>query len=56
MEILEDSSIREAYLPAYSAPPYLLYREDISENTEDWVNKMVADLYGKDVVGIGEGK
>lgn len=56
MEILEDSSIREAYLPAYSAPPYLLYREDISENTEDWVNKMVADLYGKDVVGIGESK
>lgn len=56
MEILEDDSIREAYLPAYSAPPYLLYREDISENTEDWVNKMVADLYGKDVVGIRESK
>lgn len=54
MGILEDSSIKEAYLPAYSAPPYLLYIGDISEDTENWINKSVADIYGKEVVGIQE--
>ena len=52
LEILEDESIKEVYFEDYTYKPYLLYREDLSKNPENWVNKSVADIYDKEIVAL----
>lgn len=52
MEILEDPSVPIAELAPYSDPPYLLFFGDIVEDPEDWVNRSVADVYGKEAVKL----
>ena len=51
--ILEDTSIREALLDPLPCVPFLLYSDDISENSEtDYINLGMAQFYGKDSVSL----
>lgn len=50
--LLEDPNLKEVYLKPYSVAPYLLNMDDVKEDTEHWVNKSVANYYGKDAVGL----
>lgn len=52
--LLEDNSIREIYLEPYSVKPYLLFFGDVAVDTDDWVNKAMAEYYDKEVVGLKE--
>lgn len=52
--LLEDSNLKEVYLKPFSSAPYLLFFGDVQEDTEDWVNKSIANYYGKEVVGRQE--
>jgi len=52
LTILEDKSSTEVYLDPFSVKPYVLYFGDIVEDTGNWVNKSVADYFGKEVVGL----
>lgn len=47
LEILQNSDIKQAVLPQYTAKPYLLYINDITADTSDWRNIAVAKYYGK---------
>lgn len=50
--VLEDSAIKEVYLEPFSVKPYLLFFNDMVYDTENWVNKAMADYFDKDVVGL----
>ena len=50
--VLEDASLKEVYLEPLAVMPYLLYFGDIVEDTEDWVNKAMADYFGKEKIGL----
>ena len=52
LEILKDSTALDAELPAHSVKPSLLYFSDITEDTQDWVNKAVAEYYDKNSVKL----
>lgn len=52
--LLENPSVKEVYLEPFSVKPYLLFFGDVAVDTEDWVNKAMADYYDKDVVGLKE--
>ena len=50
LELLEDESLDVVYLKDYTYKPYVLYFNDIQENPEDWVNKSMADYFGKETI------
>ncbi len=50
--LLEDASITEVYMKPFSVKPYLLFFGDIVEDTDDWVNRTVANYFGKEKVGL----
>jgi hypothetical protein len=52
LEVLEDESIRDAYLEPYTYYPYLLFFVDITDDPDDWVNGSVDSYYGKDSVTL----
>ncbi|WP_026517090.1 DUF6056 family protein [Butyrivibrio sp. MC2021] len=52
LQILKDDSVSDAELKEYSVKPSLLYFSDVTEDTEDWVNKAVADYYEKSSVRL----
>lgn len=47
LEILQNSDIKQAVLPQYTAEPYLLYINDVTTDTADWRNIAVAEYYDK---------
>lgn len=47
LEILLDSSVTDAELRDYPTHPYLLYYDDITDNSSDWKNVDMASFYGK---------
>ena len=47
LETLLDSSVSDAVLENYPSHPYLLYYDDISEDSSDWKNVDMASYYGK---------
>lgn len=51
---LENPELTEVWLKDFSAKPYLLFFNDgnLKEDTDDWVNRAVADFYGKEIVGL----
>lgn len=49
-QLLENETNSEVVLPPYSIKPYLLYFNDITEDSSDWVNQALADWYHKDAV------
>ena len=54
LEILQDDSIKDAYLKPYSDPPYLIHLDDIKEDPSNWLNGGLAAYYGKDSVRLIE--
>lgn len=52
INVLEDESVKEVHFKEYTYKPYLLYRDDLSKNAEDWINKSVAKIYDKDLVVV----
>lgn len=49
-QLLKDETKSEVTLPPFSVKPYLLYFTDIAEDSSDWVNRTIADWYGKEAV------
>jgi hypothetical protein len=52
LEILKSSEADTAELMEHQVKPELLFFGDISEDTNDWTNKAVADYYGKTAVKL----
>lgn len=52
LEILRDESVDVAELEPYTYKPYILFFGDIVEDPEDWVNRSVADIFGKKAVKL----
>ena len=52
LQILRDASEPDAQLPEHTVKPELLYFSDITEDTEDWINKAVAEYYEKTSVKL----
>ena len=50
LDVLEDPNSREVELLPYPSTPYLLYFDDITTDPEYFVNKGMAEFYGKDSV------
>lgn len=50
--LLQDPSVKEVYLEPFSVKPYVLFFGDVVGDTQDWVNKSVAEYFHKDVVGL----
>lgn len=51
-QLLEDETKREVVLSPYSVKPYLLFFNDIGEDSSDWVNQTLANWYHKDSVTL----
>lgn len=51
-EVLMHAEIKRVEFTPYTAPPYLLYFGDIVEDENDWVNRSVAAVYGKESVRL----
>lgn len=54
LEILQDDTITRAYLKPFTSKPYLLFFGDIQSDPDDWVNRVVADYYSKELVSFEE--
>ena len=52
MEILADGSIPDAVLDEFSVKPYLLFYEDIEEDTGNWKNVRMGQYYRKNSVSL----
>lgn len=52
--LLEQEDVSEVYLEPFSVKPYVLFFGDVAEDTEDWVNKSVAEYFHKAAVGLKE--
>lgn len=50
--LLEDDTQKEVSLPPYTLKPYLLYFDDITEDSSNWANQAVANWYHKDSVSL----
>lgn len=50
LELLEDESLDEVYLKDFTYKPYVLYFDDIKENPENWINRSMANYFGKKTV------
>ncbi len=49
-EILEDPAIRDAVLEPFPCKPYVLFMDDITEDSQDWRNLSMSTYYNKDSV------
>ncbi|MCM1567864.1 MAG: DUF6056 family protein [Roseburia sp.] len=52
LAILEDTSVKEAYLKPFSCAPYVLFFTDIDTDSDNWLNKSMAHYFGKDMVAF----
>ena len=52
MEILADESAHDAVLEEFSVKPYLLFYEDIEEDTGNWKNVRMSQYYRKNSVSL----
>jgi hypothetical protein len=50
LKLLRDPECLEAVLSEHTVKPSLLYFSDVTEDSQDWVNKAVADYYEKSSV------
>lgn len=50
--VLEDDTIKDAYLEPYTSAPYLLFFGDITDDPDDWVNRGLAAFYNKNTVTL----
>ena len=53
LEILRDTSVKDAVLKPYSKRPSMLVFDDITEDKEYWINIVMARYYEKDSVALG---
>ena len=54
LAVLEDETLPEVELKPFRIKPYLLYFGDLQKDPEDWVNKAMAEYYGKEKVTLAE--
>ncbi|KTE93906.1 hypothetical protein AT727_02570 [Desulfitobacterium hafniense] len=54
IETYFDNTLDILEVPSYTAKPYLLYYDDITQNPEDWRNQAVANYYDKISVRLSE--
>ncbi|MBR5248849.1 MAG: hypothetical protein IKV27_07920 [Lachnospiraceae bacterium] len=52
--MLEEESGDNAELKPFTVRPYLLFFDDIKEDQFHWINKSMADYYGKEKVTLKE--
>ena len=52
LDILRDDTVRHAKLRPYTYKPYVLFFNDIEPNPDDWINRSLADLFGKESVTL----
>ena len=54
LAVLKDENIRDAVLLPYSKKPSMLAFDDITEDSEYWINRIMARYYEKDSVVLGD--
>lgn len=54
LSVLRDASVEVVELEPFSVKPYLLFFGDVVEDSEDWVNKAMAEYFGKKSVKLKE--
>ncbi len=52
-EILEDPAVRDAVLEPFPCKPYVLFIDDITEDSQDWRNLSMSTYYKKNSVVLG---
>ena len=52
LRILQDDTVTDALIPAYSARPKLLYFSDATPDANDWLNTSMAEYYHKGSVRV----
>lgn len=54
LAVLKDENIKDAVLLPYSKKPSMLSFDDITEDSEYWINRIMARYYEKDSVVLGD--
>jgi hypothetical protein len=54
LTVLEDETLSEVELEPFRIKPYLLYFGDLQKDPEDWVNKAMAEYYGKEKITLSD--
>ena len=54
LKALQDESVTDAVLKEYSVKPQMLFFSDVEEDTEFWINIVVARYYHKNSVTLGK--
>ena len=54
LAVLKDENIKDAVLLPYSKKPSMLAFDDITEDSEYWINRIMAKYYEKDSVVLGD--
>lgn len=53
LQLLKDPNVQNVVVRPYSDPPGLLLFQDISFDSNEWINSAVAEYYGKESVRVG---
>lgn len=52
LQLLKDSTVKDVAVKPFSDPPKLLLFQDISFDSGEWINTVVAEYYGKESVKV----
>ena len=54
LQLLQDPNMKDVVLEPYSTKPSILYFDDITTDSTDWRNQLMAQYYDKDSVVLKE--